>query len=30
LIVLFRHAEIVLEIGRPVAPHTTYRFPGGL
>jgi hypothetical protein len=29
-IVLRRHAEIVLEVGPRVPPHSTYRFPPGL
>jgi hypothetical protein len=27
---LTRHAEIVLEVGRPVPPHRSYLFPPGL
>jgi hypothetical protein len=30
LIGLYRHAEIVLELGGPISPHRTYRFPDGL
>jgi hypothetical protein len=30
LIGLYRHAEIVLELGGPISPHGAYRFPNGL